>query len=75
MSLRLTKNQRAYQEEVLEANGMTGVFKPSSKLIGELAEECKKTRIRNNNLRDKLLSEIAAYKSKSLWRIFRERYL
>ena len=71
MKLRLTRQQRAYQEQVLEKHGLTNIFLPSSKLVDELASACEYERQKHSML----LDEIVELKSKSLWRIFRERYL
>ena len=70
MALRLTKQQRAYQEEILAIHGLS-MFKPNSKLVEQLAGFA--TSLQQN--RNDLFNALTAEKSKSLWRIFRERYL
>lgn len=70
MGLRLTKQQRKYQEEVLAKNGLAATFNPSSVLVGDLAYALKIEQETCMSLSEKLTAE----KSKSIWRIFRERY-
>lgn len=64
MALRLTKQQKEYQESVLAKHIWGDKFKPSAKIL----EACM---CEIHVLHMKLLDEQA----KSLWRIFRERYL
>jgi len=62
--LRLTKAQRQYQESVISAYAATGIkAEPSTHLVADLFEKVY------------ALKQLLEYeKSKSLWRIFRERY-
>jgi len=68
MRLRLTRQQREYQEFALQTAFLREEFKPSSRLCGELADALALERVEHK-------LQIDSLKSKSLWRIIRERYL
>jgi hypothetical protein len=71
MSLRLTKQQREYQEGIIAGFAMGHLFKPCSNLAGYMAEH-----IRNCETRISMLNhELEAERNKSLWVRVRERIL
>jgi hypothetical protein len=69
MKLRLTKTQKAYQEQVIATYGLADQFKPSRYLVGELAVEVKVLK----DKRASLICQLAAEKNKSLFTRIRER--
>lgn len=71
MKLRLTKNQRAYQEQVLAGFDLKDKFKPASNLVGCMAGHIQIIETELRRVEVKLIEQT----KKSLWRIFRERYL
>ena len=75
MSLRLTKQQREYQEEVLAIHGLT--FNPSSNLVEQLAGrvgilEDEATKLRSEL--NKTAVALEAERNKSLWVRVREAF-
>jgi len=68
--LRLTKQQKSYQESVLLEYKIADIFKPSSNLVATLARAYLIERDANFGI----AHQLDELKSKSLWRIFRERY-
>jgi hypothetical protein len=68
--LRLTKQQRAWQEKMLADRGLQEEFKPSSQLADEIAMHF----IALRNILLTADNELAAYKSKPILALMRERW-
>jgi hypothetical protein len=58
MKLRLTRNQKAYQEQVLAEHGFTLRFSPSAHLVNDLAVELNETRCELVRLRSRTLVQV-----------------
>jgi hypothetical protein len=69
MKLRLTKQQRAYQEQVLAGFDLADKFKPASNLVGCMAGHIQIIETECRRLELKLEAE----RRKSLWRCIVDR--
>jgi hypothetical protein len=70
MSLRLTKQQRTYQEHVLADCGLTEEFKPSATLVTMLAV----TLVSERQAMARLTFQYAQERDKPLWKYIADRW-